>query len=114
MTDQEGARLIRPYMITGGRTRSEAGHLPLQALVTVTDRDAAQTRSLEHRQILDLCRHETMSVAEVAARSGSVIGVARVLVGDLINDGLMEISSTADDRPDSRLLKEVLHGLRAQ
>jgi Protein of unknown function (DUF742) len=115
MSDREGSRLIRPYMITGGRTRSQAGPLPLQALVTVLDGSVHPSRSREHRLILDLCRSETMSVAEVAARSGSVIGVTRVLVGDLIHDGLMEISTTSDEAsPDSMLLKEVLNGLRAQ
>ena len=108
-------RLVRPYALTGGRTRASIGDLPIEALVVSTPEglEAVEPRH-EARTIVSLCR-EPMSVAEVSARVGIPLGVARVLVGDLLSDGHVQVhrATVGDARPDVRLLTRVLDGLQA-
>jgi hypothetical protein len=107
---------IRPYALTGGRTRS-AVDLPLESLVERTPAGTAalETQTLEHRRILELCRGP-LSIAEVSAHLGVHLGVARVLVGDMKVEGLLEVHrprQSTGDRPDIKLLERVLDGLQA-
>ncbi|MBY8857715.1 MULTISPECIES: DUF742 domain-containing protein [Nocardia] len=108
--------LVRPYSLTAGRTRPTV-ELALEALV------AAQAVAFERQfeltnietSIVELCR-ESPSVAELAARLGIPIGVARVLVADLIEAGHVRVSATLkDDSSDDErreLIERVLSGLR--
>jgi hypothetical protein len=110
-------RLVRPYAMTGGRTRSVGAEIPLEALVIVTDegRHRAQGLAWEQRAIAELCA-SPMSVAEVSAHLKVPLGVARVLVGDMAAEGLVEMSgaSGSEQAPnDLNLLERVLNGLRA-
>ena len=109
------SRLVRPYAVTGGRTRSRPVDLPLETLVTTTDEGHRALTSLqfERRTIATLCR-EPVSVAEVAARVGVPLGGARVLVGDLTDGGHLEVHLpvAGEGRPDVVLLERVLEGLR--
>lgn len=107
---------IRPYALTGGRTRPKVD-LPMETLVRTNDRGRSVRHEVspEERRILDLA-HEPLSVAEVSAHLGVVLGVARVLVGDLVAAGRLDRSGTstaASDRPDVSLLERVLDGLKA-
>lgn len=108
-------RLVRPYAVTGGRTRSRSTDLPLETLVSTTDDGHRALTSLqfERRSIATLCR-EPVSVAEVAARVGVPLGVARVLVSDMTDAGHLEVHlpAGAGGRPDVVLLERVLEGLR--
>jgi len=106
---------VRPYAITGGRTRA-ADDLPIETLVrrTVLGSLALLSARRERRDILALT-DEPVSVAEVAARTGVHLGVARVLVGDLAAESLLSVyrPRLVQDRPDIAVLERVLHGLRA-
>ncbi|HLS78904.1 MAG TPA: DUF742 domain-containing protein [Nocardia sp.] len=113
--DDFSPRLARPYAVTGGRTEA-AVDLPVEALIeTVADGffDAFQQ---SHARIADLC-HTPLSVAEIASELGIALGVARVLIGDLIVDGIVrkhQTLSPEDDRDQWRnLLERTLAGLRA-
>ena len=110
-------RLVRPYAMTGGRTRSSGAEIPLEALVIMTDegRQRAMGLAWEQRAIAELCA-SPMSVAEVSAHLKVPLGVARVLVGDMAAEGLVEMSgaSGSEQAPnDLNLLERVLNGLRA-
>ena len=108
-------RLVRPYALTGGRTRASIADLPIEALVLSTPVGlAADELRHEARAIVTLC-HEPMSVAEVSARIGVPLGVARVMIGDLHRDACVEVhqATIGDARPDLRLLNRVLEGLKA-
>ena len=120
MTDQprEGRLRVRPYALTGGRVRSST-ELALETIVLVTPRADDDTAGLttECRDILSLCVDPT-SIAEVSAHLSLPLGVARVLVGDMVTDGLLDAnanpaSAEAGSRPDLRLLERVLDGLQA-
>ncbi len=109
-------RLVRPYAMTGGRTRSAGAEIPLEALVILTDEGRrAEGLAWEQRAIAELCA-SPLSVAEVSAHLKVPLGVARVLVGDMAAEGLVEMSgaSGSEQAPnDLNLLERVLNGLRA-
>ncbi|TDU04027.1 uncharacterized protein DUF742 [Streptomyces sp. 846.5] len=115
---QGGARqpLVRPYAMTGGRTRPRY-QLAIEALISTTAQaDRAGTLLPEHARIVQLCR-EVKSVAEVSALVPMPLGVARILVADLAEAGLVAIhqpaaASESGGTPDVTLLERVLSGLR--
>ncbi|WP_051341687.1 DUF742 domain-containing protein [Pseudonocardia spinosispora] len=101
---------VRPYVLTGGRTRSQ---LPLEALITSTPGMPFTHLGGEHRAVVRLCQ-VSQSVAEVAARLGVPLGVARVLVDDLAASRAVTVHQRSGDsahRPDLALLERVLAGL---
>ena len=107
---------VRPYLLTGGRTRS-AVDLALEAQIMLTPKGHAgiMHASMERRAILELCAN-AQSVAEISAHCKIHLQVARVLVGDLITEDLLAVQDTAQytpDRPDLDLLNRVLDGLQA-
>jgi hypothetical protein len=108
--------LIRPYAMTGGRTRPRY-QLAIEALVSTT---AAPERVVsllpEHQRICNLCL-DIKSVAEISALLSMPLGVARILVADLAESGLVAIHQPAaggesGGTPDVTLLERVLSGLR--
>jgi len=111
----DGAYAVRPYAWTRGRTRP-VYDLAVETLVSATDhgRDMAALTSVEHRSVADLCR-EPRSVAEVAALLSLPLGVARVVLGDMADIGLVAVhrtASSAGDVLDIALMERVLSGLR--
>jgi hypothetical protein len=108
---------VRPYAMTGGRTRSQ-NDLPIETIVKSTLRGLTMTSrlTLERKQIVAMCT-APLSIAEVSAHLRVPLGVARVLVGDMTGEGLLETNQTpttrADHRPDVKLLERVLDGLQA-
>src|SRR5215218_1112402 len=107
----------RPYTVTGGRTRPAHDDLELETLVqTVTGIDD-QLAGLgrEQRSVAALCR-EVVSVAEISARLDLLLGVTRVIVGDMALQGVLlhrPQATVADaDLPPVQLLERVLHGLK--
>ncbi len=121
MTEPSGMdRLrVRPYALTGGRVRSRT-ELALETIVVLTSRGSAQRDGFgpEGRDIGVLCENP-ISIIEISARLRLPLGVVRVLVGDMVTDGLLnthrldESSSESGCCPDQQLLERVLHGLQA-
>jgi hypothetical protein len=111
---QEPGRLVRPYYMTGGRTRPAHDDLELETLVSTTALGATSPKvgGVERRAIVSLCR-DLLSIAEVSARLDLPLGVARVLVGDMAEEGfvILHRPTTVGDRPDLALLQRVLYGL---
>jgi hypothetical protein len=108
--------IVRPYTITGGRTRTSLQELELETLVSTTSLGEVELPRLnmERREIAALCR-DILSVAEVSARLNVTLGVARVLVGDMAEEGFVHLHRPAstNNSPDVALLERVLYGLRA-
>ncbi|WP_336872930.1 DUF742 domain-containing protein [Rhodococcus qingshengii] len=114
--------LVRPYALTDGRTRP-AIELAIEALVTIAPAvgdhpiDSGYLQSGDIRgAIIELSEHRH-SIAEIAALLNLPIGVARVLIADLVVSGALEILATlrGDASIDERreLIERTLHGLRA-
>ncbi|MEU9989865.1 DUF742 domain-containing protein [Streptomyces sp. NPDC048045] len=127
--DRKPAR-VRPYSLTGGRTRF--GHVLLvetfvgstavtAALEAPAERKELTSGSLttrimpEMRAIVELCRR-MRTVAEIAALLRMPLGVVRVLLSDLADQGKIRVYGTGTGhgtgRPDRALLERVLSGLR--
>ena len=108
--------LVRPYAMTGGRTRPRY-QLAIEALVSTTAQlSQLQVQLPEHQRICHLCQ-EIKSVAEISALLSIPLGVARILVADLAEAGLVAIHQPGGDesaggQPDVTLLERVLSGLR--
>jgi hypothetical protein len=107
------ARLVRPYVLTGGRTEPAGPDLRLETMVRATGKPppSGAPPSAEARTILALCR-EPASLVEIAARARLPIGVTRVLVADLAADGLIDTTPSPSDQHDVAFLQKVLDGIR--
>jgi hypothetical protein len=108
---------VRSYVLTGGRTRSDVD-LPIETLVKVTPHGVSATPrlALERKKIVSLC-DTPISIAEVSAHLSVPLGVARVLVGDMCEEGFLTDfkpqHALTGERPDLKLLERVLDGLQA-
>jgi hypothetical protein len=106
---------VRPYAITGGRTRPRTP-LDLTSMVRATGHGQVPTDNLSHvhSDTLRLCG-TPVSVAEIAARLGRSVTVTKVLLSDLISLGLIitRLPTPAHYATDRRTLEAVIDGLRA-
>ncbi|MET9342696.1 MULTISPECIES: DUF742 domain-containing protein [unclassified Nonomuraea] len=120
--DHADETLVRPYTITGGRTRSERDDLALITLVTTMSEVSPETgRGLrrmqpEHRTVLALCKRP-LAVAEVASALNLPVSVTKILIGDLIEAGQLRARpplafAQASGLPDMAILEAVRDGLR--
>ncbi|MCX7621028.1 MAG: DUF742 domain-containing protein [Acidimicrobiales bacterium] len=116
--DEGGGRFKpRHYVLTRGRTKSTVD-LPLETLVKVTPQgvSAAPRLALERKKIVALC-NSPISIAEISAHLSVPLGVARVLVGDMTEEGFLTSykpqHAMNGERPDLKLLERVLNGLQA-
>jgi hypothetical protein len=115
--DGDAGPVVRPYALTGGRVRSAVDGFDLVAYVLAgPDADPAVRPRLlpEHRRLVDLARRP-VPVAELAAELNLAVGVVRVLLGDLLAEGLVAVHEppTARHLPDDDILKAVVSALRA-
>ncbi|MGW1839255.1 DUF742 domain-containing protein [Streptomyces sp. BBFR2] len=118
--DDEAGPVVRPYAMTRGRTRTESeDRLDLIALVIAESRydapDGDHTLTPEQLDIVEWCRATPQSVAELAADLDLPVGVVRVLIGDLLDAGLVHLTRPVPpaELPDEQVLREVIDGLRA-
>jgi hypothetical protein len=114
--DDEAGPVVRPYTLTGGRSRPVTSGLGLLTHVEslfAPDADLVQLQP-EHRSILSLTR-TALSVAELSARLDLPVGVVRILVGDLLQANLVSTfeADAALRAPDDDILQAVIDGLRA-
>jgi hypothetical protein len=138
--DELDARTVRPYTVTGGRTRAGRHELALETLVrsrpggrrpssasppvgssSASSSSAASAAapaaprvsadSSEHRRILELVADRLLSVAELSAHLHVPLGVTRVLVGDLVDEGLVAVHGGTEDSLASAANLEVLESV---
>ncbi|HZQ31913.1 MAG TPA: DUF742 domain-containing protein [Mycobacterium sp.] len=108
--------LVRPYTLTAGRTTASI-ELPLEAPIEAFESAQHHTWSVGdvRSDIIKLCA-TTPSVAEIAARLQLPVGVARVLVGDLVQSGYLRVLTTLHDDSSveerRELIGRTLRGLR--
>ena len=87
VTDSPGSSLVRPYAVTGGRTKPRY-QLAIEAMVAASHYEARDLSVLspECQAILGFCR-DWRSVAEISAMLRMPLGVARVLIADMAGRG---------------------------
>jgi Protein of unknown function (DUF742) len=116
--DAEAGPVVRPYALTGGRTRHTGESFDLVATVAATRATRAfadlATLAPEHISVLRLARAPT-TVADIASDVDLPLGVVRIILADLRELGLVAINTPVvmAERVDQRTLREVLNGLRA-
>lgn len=115
LADAADAAIVRPYAWTRGRTKATMD-LRIEALVTTSElgEDIEALTQTEHRSVAELCG-EPRSVAEVATLLQVPLGVAKVLLGDMANLGLVIVHKTATggaNKAHLMLMERVLSGLR--
>ncbi|MFC5751429.1 DUF742 domain-containing protein [Actinomadura rugatobispora] len=114
--DADAGPMVRPYALTRGRTRVQGVRLDLVTMLVVTGRSPNERARLsqEQQRLLDLCRNP-MTLADLTSELDLPLGVMRVLVADLYQQGLVEEQRSAPlaERPSPEILKRVLDDLRA-
>ena len=107
---------VRPYLLTGGRVRplnAATLNMAAQVLATWEGRAACDRLSYEHRDIVTLCVRP-VSVAEIAAHLRLHLGVARVLVADLVALGYLAVRGTeVPANQQAQVIERVIRGLTA-
>ncbi|QXJ24680.1 DUF742 domain-containing protein [Actinomadura graeca] len=115
--DRDAGPLVRPYARTRGRTRPDGEGFELIAVVAAVrpPTDDRLRYSPDHLRIMRGCARP-VTVADLVADVGLPLGVVRVLLGDLRDEGLVAVVAAggpAGVRPAAGVLREVLNGLRA-
>jgi hypothetical protein len=80
--DEDDGVFVRPFIVTRGRTQPLHDGLRIETLIRALPAAPSAPLQFEQRQIVELAQRP-VSLAEVAARLGVPIGVARVLIADL-------------------------------
>jgi hypothetical protein len=106
-------RLVRSYTITSGRTHT-AVDLPMEATLRLQPGRDGRGLPPAAVKVLEVC--DRKSVAEASALTKMPIGVVRVLLGDLLEQGVIRIQATITEKTskDERLelIERTLRGLR--
>jgi hypothetical protein len=111
--DDLGSSLIRPYVLTGGRTRPEGPDLPIESLVVTSPTTKTDRLGYDHAKIANACL-QPISIAELAAALDIPLGVTRILVSDLLADGVLDANPTTDgSTPTPELIGRLIEGIRA-
>ena len=108
-------RVVRPYVLTGGRTKPAGPVLALESTVHATSSPPIHTvpATPENTRILELSV-DPVSIAELAGRLTLPVGVVRVLVDDLTTVGAVTVDQpTPAAATDVGLLERLLDGIRA-
>lgn len=111
-----GSRLVRPFVVTGGRSTPSRNTFDAVTLVMIFHSDLSRAGlTPEQRGVLDLCARGALSVAEIASHLGLPLSVLRIVLADLMESGHITTRSTiltarAFDRD---ILEAVLAGLQA-
>lgn len=112
--DEDAGPIVRPYALIRGRTRSSSGEI-LDLIATVSTIGVPPGNLGPEQEHILRAAHTPLSVADVAVELDLPVGVVRVLLDDLRDQGLISVSSpsAAGPRPTEGILKEVINGLRA-
>jgi hypothetical protein len=87
----EDTCFVRPFLVTGGRTRPLHDGLRVETVICAARAALHAPLRFELRRIVELCQ-TPLSVAEVAVGLSLPLGVARVLVADLVTSGSVTYS----------------------
>ena len=112
--DKDAGPVVRPYALTGGRTKPAGESFDLVSMVVAIRGTHADHQGLEpeHLAVLRRCRLP-ISVADLAADLDLPLGVVRILIADVRERGLVAVHHPVPMRmTDPKLLREVADGLR--
>jgi hypothetical protein len=102
---------VRPFVITGGRTRAADSSLKMETMVQTVGKPRDDL-GFESARIVDYC-YEPISIAEIAAELGVPLGVAIVIVGDLVAGGCLETTNSDPVEIELDALTRMIERVRA-
>jgi hypothetical protein len=110
--DDAAGRLIRPYTVSNGRTEPTL-RMELLSMVIATGRRPPGQLGPEHAQALGLCGTVT-TVAEVAARLRLPAVIAKILLSDLVDWGVVDTRAPRPiaDSSNPAVLETILNALQ--
>lgn len=111
--EEDEGSLVRPFLLTRGRTRSSGVPVVMESLIDrrAIDDDTYRRLDRTNRDIFDLLS-ERLSAAEISAKLQLPLGVICVLVGDMGGDEVLQVHKAADIG-DEHLLRRLIDGVRA-
>jgi len=116
LVDEEAGPLVRPYAMTRGRTRPASGRFNLISMVKSSRSTAPREPGLgpEHIAIIRFCQRPK-SVAEIAAQLDLPAGTIRVMLGDLLEQQLVQVREphAGTSQPHESIYEAAINGLRA-
>ncbi|MEV0903794.1 DUF742 domain-containing protein [Streptomyces hokutonensis] len=109
------APLVPLFVIAQGRALPRESEYEHTTIITAQDGAVAAARTLapEARTVMDLIADGFLSVAEVAAHTRLPLGIVRILLAQMAEDGLIHVRNPVPhaERHDPVLLTAVLDGL---
>ncbi len=102
---------VRPFAMTGGRTRATLT-LRLETMVEVAAHTDPATLGPEVQPLLHACAR-ALSVAELVNELHLPVGVVKILVSDLVESGDLVLQDSAAANLDVSLVDRILDGVRA-
>jgi len=103
--------IVRPFMLTGGRTQPMRDGLRIETQLYAAPAALSAPLRFESRRIVELCQ-EARSIADLASVLSVPLGVVRVIVADLITEGFVLV----DDAPavlSTKLIERIRDRVRA-
>jgi hypothetical protein len=88
-------QVVRPFIVTSGRTRPLRDDLRIETLIQAAPAALTAPLRFEERAVVRLCQ-QPLSLAEIASVLGVPLGVTRVVVGDLAEAGHVSVRETAE------------------
>lgn len=89
---------VRPFMLTGGRTRPLHDGLRIETLLHAASAALSAPLRFEARRIVEICQ-SPHSVADLAVALRLPLGVVRVLAADLVTEGHLRIEDQLGELP---------------
>lgn len=99
--------VVRPFLVTGGRTQPLHDGLRLHTMLSAPPAALHAPLRFELREIVELCQRPS-SVADVATGLRIPLGVARVLIADLVNGHYV----SCHDQDEEELTVDVIERIR--
>jgi len=103
--------VVRPFMLTGGRTRPLQDGLRIETLLHAAPAALSAPLRFESRRIVELCQ-APMSVADLSVALRVPLGVVRVIVADLVTEGYLRIEEQLGELP-IELIERIRDRVRA-
>jgi len=103
--------MVRPFMLTGGRTQPLHDGLRIETLLHASPAALSAPLRFESRRIVELCQ-APMAMADLAVAMRVPLGVVKVIVADLVTEGYLRIEDQLGELPIS-LIERIRDRVRA-
>ncbi|GAA2885505.1 hypothetical protein Acy02nite_79950 [Actinoplanes cyaneus] len=103
--------VIRPFMLTNGRTQPMQDGLRVETLLRAAPAALSAPLRFESRRIVELCQ-EPRSIADLSVALRAPLGVVRVIVADLITQSFLDVAPQPEELSTS-LIERIRDRVRA-